>query len=114
MESWSPGLGRIQALTKPRVVLTAKNGVTEVSEGNVVTFVATLMDATGASDGLDSLRGIRRGAGETGDYSISGMLGEGAAALDRGVSSLWADESEPAYTQTLGWKLAEILPSWMQ
>jgi hypothetical protein len=30
----------------------------------------------------------------------------------RGLGVL--DNDAPAYTQTLGWQLAEILPSWMQ
>ncbi len=30
-------------------------------------------------------------------------------AIDQGLTSLWADPDRPAYTQTLGWKLAEWL-----
>jgi hypothetical protein len=44
-----------------------------------------------------------------GDYSISGALGSGMYSADQAISSLWADPSKPAYTQTLGWKLAEWL-----
>ncbi|MEO1763518.1 MAG: DUF4157 domain-containing protein [Cyanobacteria bacterium J06629_18] len=71
--------------------------------------VGGLMNWTGASDAIDRSRGITRGQGETGDYSPSGMIGEGLAAADRGLSSLWADKSKPAYTQTIGWKLADLL-----
>lgn len=81
--------------------------------------VGGLMNLTGASDMLDSLRGVSRPEGQHGDYSLSGMgadamtgMDEGAVAALRGLGIL--DESKPAYTQTLGWQLAEILPSWMQ
>jgi hypothetical protein len=46
---------------------------------------------------------------EQGDYSISGGLASGMTAIDEGLTSLWADPDKPAYTQTLGWKLAEWL-----
>jgi hypothetical protein len=46
---------------------------------------------------------------EQGDYTISGGLAGLMTAADQGVSSLWADPDRPAYTQTLGWKLAEWL-----
>ncbi len=46
---------------------------------------------------------------EQGDYSISGGLASGMTAIDQGLTSLWADPDRPAYTQTLGWKLAEWL-----
>ena len=39
-------------------------------------------------------------------------LDQGTTGIMRSIGIL--DESKPAYTQTLGWKLAEILPSWMQ
>jgi hypothetical protein len=46
---------------------------------------------------------------ERGDYTISGGLASGMTALDQAATSLWADPNEPAYTQTLGWKLGEWL-----
>ncbi|MBN1248282.1 MAG: DUF4157 domain-containing protein [Anaerolineae bacterium] len=46
---------------------------------------------------------------EQGDYTISGGLASGMTAADQAISSLWADPDQPAYTQTLGWKLAEWL-----
>jgi hypothetical protein len=46
---------------------------------------------------------------EQGDYTISGGLASGMTAADQALTSLWADPDEPAYTQTLGWKLAEWL-----
>jgi hypothetical protein len=81
--------------------------------------VGWLMNATGAGGLLDSARGISRPEGQHGDYSISGMGADVATALDQGTTGIMRsigilDESKPAYTQTLGWKLAEILPSWMQ
>lgn len=45
---------------------------------------------------------------EQGDHSISGALADGMTAADQAISSLWADPSKPAYTQTLGWKLASL------
>ncbi len=81
--------------------------------------VGGLMNITGASDAIDSWRGITRPSGQHGDYSISGLGAEGATALDQGAVSVLRsagvlDESRPAYTQTLGWWLADHLPSWMQ
>ena len=61
-----------------------------------------VMDATGASDAIDGLRGIRRGEGETGDYSISGMLGDGAVAIDQAING---DD----YRESFGYRLA----GWM-
>jgi hypothetical protein len=56
---------------------------------------------------------------EEADHSISGTLADGMVGMDqlavqglRGLGVL--DNNAPAYTQTLGWQLAEILPSWMQ
>jgi hypothetical protein len=46
---------------------------------------------------------------ERGDYTISGGLASGMTAVDRAMTSLWADPDRPAYTQTLGWKLGEWL-----
>jgi hypothetical protein len=46
---------------------------------------------------------------EQGDYTISGGMASGMTALDQSLTSLWADPDKPAYTQTLGWKLAEWL-----
>ncbi len=81
--------------------------------------VGGLMNITGASDWIDSMRGISRGEGQQGDYSISGMgadiMTAGDQAVTGGMRALGLyDESKPAYTQTLGWQLGEILPSWLQ
>ena len=43
------------------------------------------------------------------DYTLSGGLASLMTAADRGISSLWADPNKPAYTQTVGWKLAGLL-----
>jgi hypothetical protein len=81
--------------------------------------VGGLMNITGASDYLDEQRGVTRGEGEHGDYSISGMMADSMMAQDQAFTGLMRsvgayDESAPEYTQTLGWQLAEILPSWLQ
>jgi hypothetical protein len=81
--------------------------------------VGALMDVTGASGLIDDLRGINRPEGETGDYSLSGGLSHYATSLDRTFTGAMRglgvyDEDRPAYTQSIGWRLAEILPSWMQ
>jgi Domain of unknown function (DUF4157) len=47
--------------------------------------------------------------GDDKDHSISGAIAGGLTSADQAVSSLWADPSKPAYTQTLGWKLANLL-----
>ena len=78
-----------------------------------------LMNITGASAAIDEARGVSRPKGQSGDYSLSGIGGDLAYAADSavtgGLRSLGVfDEDEPAYTQTLGWQLAEILPSWLQ
>lgn len=46
---------------------------------------------------------------EQGDYTISGQMADRMTSLDRAVSGVFADPDEPAYTQTLGWKIA----SWL-
>ena len=81
--------------------------------------IGDLMNKTGLSDALDRARGIRRGEGERGDYSLSGMGSDVAMAADQafaaGLRSIGLyDESKSAHTQTLAWRLAEILPSWLQ
>lgn len=63
--------------------------------------------------------GDRITGNEQGDHSISGMGADVMTAGDRAATGLMRsvglyDESRPEYTQTLGWRLAEILPSWMQ
>jgi hypothetical protein len=80
--------------------------------------IGYLANVTGASDAIDKARGIRRNAGEHGDYSLSGIGAASATALDRTVTSGLRsvgvlDERKPEYTQTLGWQLAELLPSWL-
>lgn len=81
--------------------------------------VGGLMNLTGASNLIDSWRGISRPEGQHGDYSITGIGADLATGLDQGVVSLGRkiglmDESKPEYTQTLGWWLADHLPAWMQ
>jgi len=46
---------------------------------------------------------------DQGDYTISGGIADRMTSVDQAVSSIFADPDEPAYTQTLGWKLAEWL-----
>ncbi|MCJ7736082.1 MAG: DUF4157 domain-containing protein [Anaerolineae bacterium] len=46
---------------------------------------------------------------DQGDYTISGGIADRMTTMDQAVSSIFADPDEPAYTQTLGWKLAEWL-----
>ncbi|MBF2064572.1 MAG: DUF4157 domain-containing protein [Calothrix sp. C42_A2020_038] len=81
--------------------------------------VAGLMNWTGASNALDRWRGISRPEEQHGDYSISGIGANLATSADQGFTSLMRgigayDESRPEYTQTLGWLLADNLPSWLQ
>ncbi len=78
-----------------------------------------LMNITGASDLIDGWRGISRPESEDGDYSLSGLHAGNLTVMDRavtqGLRSIGVfDEERPAYQQTLGWRLAEILPSWLQ
>ncbi len=51
---------------------------------------------------------------EQGDYTISGGLADRMTSADQALTSLWADPDRPAYQQTIGWQLAEALPSWLQ
>ncbi len=81
--------------------------------------VGGLMDVTGAGGLIDDLRGISRPEGQTGDYSLSGMGADIMTGLDQSFTGAMRglgvyDEDRPAYTQSIGWRLAEILPSWMQ
>jgi hypothetical protein len=78
-----------------------------------------VMGITGAAGAIDHARGIRRSEGETGDYSISGVGAIAATQVDEAATSALRhvglfDQSKPAYTQTLGWRMAEILPPWLQ
>ena|GEM_PF-2928743 len=43
------------------------------------------------------------------DYSGTGLIADAALGIDKSLSSLWADPDRPAHTQTLGWKLGELL-----
>ena len=81
--------------------------------------VGGLMNITGASGALDRWRGINRPTGQHGNYTYSGMAANLATTLDQSlVSGLrWVgalDTSRPEYTQTIGWRLTEVLPSWLQ
>jgi len=81
--------------------------------------VGGLMNITGASSALDEMRGISRPEGQSGDYSLSSMGADAMTGIDQSVTGAMRslgiyDEERPAYTQSLGWRLAEILPSWMQ
>jgi hypothetical protein len=81
--------------------------------------IGYVMNKSGLSDALDRWGGIRRGAGEHGDYSFTGMVADYATTFDRDftagmrVIGLY-DESRPAGTQTIGRWLVDILPSWLQ
>lgn len=81
--------------------------------------IGGLMNITGFSDYADQQQGITRPEGQHGDYSLSGMMAENALRQDQAFTGAMRslgvyDESAPEYTQTLGWQLAEILPSWLQ
>jgi hypothetical protein len=74
---------------------------------------------TGFSGWMDDLQGIRRPEGQHGDYSLSGLGSMSLMGWDRMITEGrrdlgLVDESKPEYTQTVGWWLAENLPSWMQ
>jgi hypothetical protein len=43
------------------------------------------------------------------DLSPSGVISSGMTAVDQFLTPLWADPKKPAYTQTLGWKMADWL-----
>jgi RHS repeat-associated protein len=43
------------------------------------------------------------------DLSPSSLIAKNLTANDQMISKLWADPSKPAYTQTIGWKLADTL-----
>ncbi|QWU13791.1 RHS repeat-associated core domain-containing protein [Paenibacillus sophorae] len=40
--------------------------------------------------------------------AVGADLSKGLSAIDNTASKLWSDPSKPAYTQTIGWKLAEL------
>ncbi len=77
------------------------------------------MNITGASAALDEARGISRPEGQSGDYSLSSMSADTMTSMDQSFTGAMRglgiyDEDRPAYTQSIGWRLAEILPSWLQ
>lgn len=45
------------------------------------------------------------------DLAPSSVMADGMLEVDQALTSLWADPSRPAYTQTIGWKLAEFFDS---
>jgi hypothetical protein len=81
--------------------------------------IDSALNFTGLGGVMDSVGGGSAAAGSRGDYTISDMLARGMTGVDQlataGMRAVGGyDESRPAYTQTLGWRLAEVLPSWMQ
>jgi hypothetical protein len=64
--------------------------------------VGSFMNWTGASETLDSTRGISRPEGQHGDYSISGGIGLGLTAIDQAITG---DD----YRDNWGYRLA----SWL-
>ena len=81
--------------------------------------IDAFLSATGAGEVMDSVGGGDASAGHRGDYTISDIGARAMTGMDQLVTGGMRaaglyDESRPAYTQTLGWKLGEILPSWMQ
>jgi hypothetical protein len=81
--------------------------------------IDAFLGATGAGELMDSVGGGDAAAGSRGDYTISDIGARAMTGMDQLVTAGMRgaglyDETKPAYTQTLGWKLAEVLPSWMQ
>jgi len=81
--------------------------------------IDSVLDYTGLGDVMESVGGPDAEAGNRGDYTLSGL----GARMMTGADQLFTagmretgmvDEEEPAYTQTVGWQLAEMLPSWLQ
>ncbi|MEM8612445.1 MAG: hypothetical protein AAGF93_10540 [Cyanobacteria bacterium P01_H01_bin.105] len=78
-------------------------------------LTGTAMNVTGLSDLLDQQRGITRPEDQYGDYSLSGMASNKMVERDQEISPMLLsmlglyDETKPAYTQTIGWKLADAL-----
>lgn len=76
----------------------------------------------GIGRGLDMAAdwvGDKISGNEAADHSISGMAAADATQRDRSFTRMMRsagvyDSSAPEYTQTIGWRLAEALPSWMQ
>jgi hypothetical protein len=40
------------------------------------------------------------------DLAPTSVMADGMVTVDQALTSLWVDPSRPAYTQTIGWKLA--------
>ncbi|CTQ34660.1 SpvB/TcaC N-terminal domain-containing protein [Jannaschia rubra] len=45
------------------------------------------------------------------DLSPTAVISDGLVEADQALTSLWADPSKPAYTQTIGWKIADWMDS---
>ena len=87
-------------------------GAAGLGAGSILPLTLAAAGGVAAGIGLDKLSNWvgQEITGDTkGDYSISGAIGKGLYGLDESLTSLWADPSQPAYTQTLGWKLADWL-----
>lgn len=46
------------------------------------------------------------------DLSPTAVISDGLVDADQALTSLWADPSKPAYTQTIGWKIADWVESF--
>jgi hypothetical protein len=96
------------------------SGLAALGPGAAV--AGSLLAGIGAGIGLDHLvdwAGDKISGNEDADHSISGGLASVMTGIDEGATGLLRDvgvldADAPAYTQTLGWQLAEILPSWLQ
>lgn len=106
------GLGAGAGATLPASAALTGGGLSGVAAlGPAAAVLGAGVAGVGAGIGLDHASdwiGDKITGNEGGDHSISGGLASGMTAADEAVSGLLADPSKPAYTQTLGWKLAEL------
>ena len=111
-EAAAVGGGALAAEGAAGAAGAAGAGAAGLGAGSILPLTLAAAAGVGAGIGLDKLSNWvgQEVTGDTkGDYSISGAIGKGLYGLDESLTSLWADPSKPAYTQTLGWKLADWL-----
>jgi len=102
-------------------------GLLSAGIGTAATFAGegtAISAAAGVATPAAAVLGAAAGGYALGQFAdehlgISDGISDGMVAVDNVATSAlrWAgayDESRPAYTQTLGYRLGEVLPSWMQ